>query len=442
MTQLTEAKRGVVTEAMKTVAMGEGVNPEILRDRVAAGTVVIPKNVRHNFAPRGIGEGLRVKVNANIGTSRDHNFPEEEIKKLEMVIRCGADAVMDLSTGGNLDELRKILLGASSVTFGTVPIYQAVSELIERRTSVCDMNPRELFRVIAKHAEDGVDFVTVHCGVTRKALEKLDAAGRLAGIVSRGGAILANWMVYHGRENPLYESFDDLLDLALAYDVTLSLGDGLRPGAIEDATDGPQIEELMTLGELRDRAVDRGVQVMIEGPGHVPIDQIEANVKLEKKICKGSPFYILGPLPTDITPGYDHITSAIGGTIAAMAGADFICYVTPAEHLRLPDLRDVKEGVIAARIAAHIADIGRGIPGARNADREMSIRRKNLDWEGMFAFAIDPERAREMRRDSEDAEKNVCTMCGDFCAINLDNIARSQSRPARGDTQKKKGERT
>lgn len=428
MTQLAEAKRGIVTDAMMAVAADESIAPEILRDRVALGTVVIPKNIKHTCAPRGIGEGLRVKVNANIGTSRDHNFPDEELEKLRVVITYGADAVMDLSTGGNLDELRKVLLGASSITFGTVPIYQAVSELIERGISVCEMQPRELFRVIAKHAEDGVDFITVHCGVTRRALEKLDAAGRVAGIVSRGGAILANWMMYHGKENPLYENFDDLLDIASQYDVTLSLGDGLRPGAIEDATDGPQVEELMTLGELRDRAIDRDVQVMIEGPGHVPIDQIEANVRLEKKICKGAPFYILGPLPTDITPGYDHITSAIGGAIAAMAGADFICYVTPAEHLRLPDLRDVREGIIAARIAAHVADIGRGVPGARNLDREMSIRRKNLDWEGMFACAIDPQRAREMRQESEDAEKDVCTMCGDLCAINLDNIARSKSQ--------------
>jgi phosphomethylpyrimidine synthase len=431
MTQLSEAARGVVTEAMQAVAVDEGIFPEILRDRVAAGTVVIPKNVRHNFIPRGIGKGLRVKVNANLGTSRDHNFPDEELEKLRIVIKYGADAVMDLSTGGRLDEMRKTLLGASSLPFGTVPIYQAVAELIEKRVSVCEMDPAEIFRVITKHVEDGVDFITVHCGVTRKALEKLDTAGRVAGIVSRGGALLANWMVYHGKENPLYENFSDLLDLAFEYDVTLSLGDGLRPGAIEDATDGPQVEELMTLGELRDRAVDRGVQVMIEGPGHVPIDQIDANVRLEKAICKGAPFYVLGPLPTDIAPGYDHITSAIGAAVAGMAGADFICYVTPAEHLRLPDLRDVREGVIASRIAAHIVDIGRGLPGAKNQDREMSIRRKGLDWEGMFSFAIDSEKAREMRQQSEDAEKDVCTMCGDFCAINMDNIARSKSRPAR-----------
>jgi phosphomethylpyrimidine synthase len=289
------------------------------------------------------------------------------------------------------------------------------------------MKSTDLFDVIARHAEDGVDFVTVHCGVTRDALEKLDAAGRVGGIVSRGGAILANWMKYHNRENPLYENYDDLLGIVRSSDVTLSLGDGLRPGAIDDATDGPQVHELMTLGDLRERAVDSGVQVMIEGPGHVPIDQIEANVLLEKRICNGAPFYILGPLPTDITPGYDHITSAIGGAIAAMAGADFICYVTPAEHLRLPGLEEVREGVIAARIAGHVADIGRGIPSARIRDREMSIRRKKLDWEGMFELAIDPEKAREMKQSSENAEKDVCTMCGELCAVKVHNITKSRT---------------
>ncbi|MFQ6104807.1 MAG: phosphomethylpyrimidine synthase ThiC [Candidatus Glassbacteria bacterium] len=428
MTQLKEARNGVVTEAIRVVSEDEGLSPETVRERVVAGRIVIPRNKKHEFMPKGIGEGLRVKVNANIGTSKDHAYPEEELEKLRLAIECGADAVMDLSTGGDLDEVRKTLLGACDVTFGTVPIYQAVSELVDKGRSVCEMGVDELFKVIEKHAEDGVDFITVHCGVTREALERLSSSGRIGGIVSRGGAILANWMLHHKKENPLYENYDRLLDIAEAYDVTLSLGDGLRPGAIDDATDGPQIEELMTLGELRDRAVDRGVQVMIEGPGHVPIDQIEANVQLEKRICKGSPFYILGPLPTDITPGYDHITSAIGGAVAAMAGADFICYVTPAEHLRLPDLHDVKEGVIAARIAAHVADIGRGIPGARSLDREMSMRRKNLDWDGMFEMAIDPGKAKEMKLKSEDAEKDVCTMCGDLCAINLDNIVKTRSR--------------
>jgi len=441
MTQLSEARDGVITAAMREVAEEEGLLPEVVRERVAEGTIVIPKNVNHDFKPRGIGKGLRVKVNANIGTSKDHNFPDEELEKMRTAIRFGADAVMDLSTGGDLDGIRKVLLDACDVAFGTVPIYQAVSELVDSDRSVCEMSAGELFKVIAKHAEDGVDFVTVHCGVTRKALEKLEVSGRVGGIVSRGGAILANWMKYHGKENPLYENYDELIGIVKSFDVTLSLGDGLRPGAIDDATDGPQIEELMTLGELRNRAVDRGVQVMIEGPGHVPIDQIEANVQLEKRICGGAPFYILGPLPTDITPGYDHITSAIGGAIAAMAGADFICYVTPAEHLRLPDLEDVREGVIAARIAGHVADIGRGIPVARLRDREMSMRRKKLDWEGMFALAIDPDRAREMRQQSEDAEKDVCTMCGELCAVNLDNKTKSKSdtqttdQNARGETK-------
>jgi phosphomethylpyrimidine synthase len=427
MTQLDEARAGVITEAVRAVAEDEGLPPEAVRDRLARGTLVVPRNIRHDFRPRGLGEGLRVKVNANIGTSRDHCSVDEELEKLRIAVGSVADPVMDLSTGGDLDQVRKRILAASDVTFGTVPIYQAVSELIASGRSVCEMDAGELFRVIRKHAEDGVDFVTVHCGVTRAALAKLDMAGRVGGIVSRGGAILANWMKYHGRENPLYERYDDLLAIAGEYDVTLSLGDGLRPGAIADATDGPQVEELITLGELRERAVDRGVQVMIEGPGHVPLDQIEANVRLEKKICGGAPFYVLGPLPTDIAPGYDHITAAIGGAIAAMAGADFICYVTPAEHLKLPDLQDVREGVVAARIAAHAADIGRGISGAGNVDREMSIRRKNLDWEGMFELAVDPEKARTLRDGSENAEKDVCTMCGDLCAIRLDNAARRRS---------------
>jgi len=427
MTQLSQAKDGLVTEAMRLVAEEEGLSPEVVRRRVAEGTIVIPKNINHDFTPRGIGKGLRVKVNANIGTSKDHTYPDEELEKMKTAIKFGADAVMDLSTGGDLNEIRKVLLDACGVAFGTVPIYQAVSDLVDTGRSVCEMSVDELFKVIARHAEDGVDFVTVHCGVTRKALEKLEVTGRVGGIVSRGGAILANWMKYHGRENPLYEHYDELVGIVKSNDVTLSLGDGLRPGAIEDATDGPQIEELMTLGELRDRAVDRGVQVMIEGPGHVPIDEIATNIQLEKRICRGAPFYILGPLPTDITPGYDHITSAIGGAIAAMAGADFICYVTPAEHLRLPDLEDVREGVIAARIAGHVADIGRGIPGARLRDKEMSTCRKNLDWEGMFALSIDPDRARGMRQESEDDGKDVCTMCGELCAVNLDNMTKSKS---------------
>ena len=422
MTQMDEAKRGRTTEAMRYVAAVEGLDPETLRARIAAGRVIIPKNVHHDFNPIGVGEGLSTKVNANIGTSGHHQQLEEELKKLEIAVRCGAEMVMDLSTGDELDLVRRAILRACPVMLGTVPIYQAVAD----RGSVFGLTADDLFGVIERHAQDGVDFVTVHCGVSREAVRLLDGSGRVAGIVSRGGSMLASWMVRTGEENPLLAQFDRLLDIAFEHDVTLSLGDGIRPGATADATDAAQIQELLTLGELTARAHARGVQVMIEGPGHVPIDQIEANVLLEKRVCRGAPFYVLGPLTSDVGAGYDHITGAIGGAVASAAGADVLCYLTPAEHLRLPTIEDVRDGVIATKIAAHSGDMAKGVFWARERDAQMSIYRKKLDWEGQYRLSLDPEKAREFRYLSEDYDKAVCTMCGTLCSMALEN-ARAKS---------------
>jgi len=425
MTQLESARNGEITEAMREVAADERLDPVQVRDAVAAGAVVIPKNVYHDFRARGIGSGLRTKVNANIGYSSHHKDLSEEIEKLRISVDAGADSVMDLSTGVELDEMRVALLEKCPVMFGTVPIYQVISEK-ELGAFTAD----DIFDVIERQARQGVDFITVHCGVTTESLDKLFKQGRVCGIVSRGGSVMAAWICRTGEENPLYEQFDRLLDIALEHDVTLSLGDGLRPGAIHDASDRAQFQELMILGELTDRARERGVQVMIEGPGHVPLDQIEANVQMEKEVCGGAPFYVLGPLTTDIAPGYDHITSAIGGALAAASGADFLCYVTRAEHLRLPTVEDVREGVITARIAAHSADLVKGVKGASDWDRDMSAARKALDWEKMYSLAIDPARARELRASSEDYDSAVCTMCGPLCAIDMDNAMRKRMKTA------------
>jgi phosphomethylpyrimidine synthase len=422
MTQLSLAKEGIITEAMQQVAQDEGLEPEVIRQRVADGTVVIPINTNRKFRARGIGFGLKTKVNANIGTSPSHIDLDEEVDKLHVAVASGADSVMDLSTGGDLDHIRTTLLSDCQVMVGTVPIYGVAAKLQVDDREVFRMEVDELFDEIEKHGEQGVDFVTVHCGVTQSSLQALEHSPRVGGIVSRGGSILAAWMRHHQRENPLYEYYDRLLEIAFKYDMTLSLGDGLRPGAIADATDRPQVEELVILGELSRRARESGVQVMVEGPGHVPLDQVEANVLMEKRLCDNAPFYVLGPLTADVAPGYDHITGAIGGAIAAAAGADFLCYVTPAEHLRLPTVRDVREGVIAARIAAHSGDIAKGVQGASDWDLKMSQRRKALDWEGMYSLAIDPELARRRRADSEAYHEIVCTMCGKMCSINLDNI--------------------
>ena len=418
MTQILEARKGNITTEMEAVARAEGLSPEFIAQGVEEGTIVITRNRKHaSITPLGIGKGLRTKINANIGTSKDRMSIEGEIEKLKAAVAAGADAVMDLSTGGPIVGIRREILKHSTVSVGTVPIYQAAVETVEQGSPIVQMDPETLFRVIEEQAEEGVDFVTVHCGVTITSVERLKQQGRIMDVVSRGGAFHLEWIIYNDAENPLFTQYDRLIDICKKYDMTLSLGDGMRPGCLADATDRAQIEELITLGELRDRAHDAGVQVMIEGPGHVPINQVETNIRLQKELCKGAPFYVLGPLVTDVAPGYDHITSAIGGAIAGAAGADFLCYVTPSEHLRLPDLDDVREGVIASRIAAHAADVAKGVKGAQDWDNEMARRRKALDWKGQIELSINPERARKLRESSMPRESDVCTMCGEFCSM-------------------------
>jgi phosphomethylpyrimidine synthase len=414
------AWRNQVTPEMERVAEAEGRPVECIMQGVGNGTVVIPANTnRRNLKARGFGTGLRTKVNANIGTSSQLSSIEDELAKLKAAAEAGADAIMDLSTGGDLDEVRRRILAETTLPLGTVPIYQAVVEAKVNRGSIVDMTADDLFDVIERQARDGVDFMTVHCGVTLDSIGRLRQQGRVTDIVSRGGSFLTGWMLHHGQENPLYEEFDRLLDICLEYDVTLSLGDGLRPGSIADATDRAQIQELLILGELLDRCRETGVQAMVEGPGHVPLDQVIMNVQLQKRLCKGAPFYVLGPLVTDVAPGYDHITSAIGGAVAAMAGADFLCYVTPAEHLGLPTIEDVHEGVIAARIAAHAADLVKNVPGARDWDQQMSEARKALDWDRQLELAIDPVKAKRYRGQLNPKGNKACTMCGDFCAMRI-----------------------
>jgi phosphomethylpyrimidine synthase len=420
MTQLEQARKGIVSEEMNICAAEEGVDGEFIRRGIVGGTIVICRNVNHPaIKPLAIGLGLRTKVNANIGTSKDNNDPAAELEKLKIATAAGADAVMDLSTGGDLAQIRKAVMEQATVAIGTVPIYQAAVKVLAGGKAISEMTADEMFAVIEENGRDGVDFITVHCGVNRESVAAVEDQGRVLGIVSRGGSMTANWMRCNNRENPLYEEYDRLLEIARRYDMVLSLGDGLRPGAIDDATDRGQLSELIILGRLAARARAAGVQVMIEGPGHVPITEVEANIRLQKKICEGAPFYVLGPLPTDIAPGYDHITSAIGGAIAGAAGADFLCYVTPAEHLRLPTLADVRDGVIAARIAAHIADIAKGVKGARERDRKMSECRKKFDWQGQVDLSIDPERTVALLEKSKSAQDEGCTMCGEFCAIKL-----------------------
>jgi len=419
MTQLELARKGTISPQMKAVAKTEGVEAEFIRQGVAGGTIVIPSNIRHtNLTPCGIGQGLRTKVNANIGTSSDYGDINTELEKLHIAVDAGADTVMDLGTGGDIPAIRRSIMAASSVPIGTVPIYQAAIEAIEKYGAIVKMSADNIFTVIEEQCRDGVDFITVHCGVTRPAIARLKQQGRVADVVSRGGAFLIGWMLYNERENPLYEQYDRLLELSREYDVTLSLGDGMRPGSLADATDRPQLEELLTLGELVERARQAGVQVMVEGPGHLPLNQIEANVQLEKTICKGAPFYVLGPLVTDVAAGYDHITGAIGGAIAAAAGADFLCYVTPAEHLGLPDAEDVRQGVIASRIAAHAADIVKGVKGASDWDRKMAMARKKLDWVEQARLSLDPERSRRGHA-VHASTGTACSMCGQYCAMAL-----------------------
>ncbi len=419
MAQIEQARKGFLTRPVRKAARAEGLPPEKLAGLVAGGLVVIPSNPRHAPArPAAIGRGLRTKVNVNLGTSRDFPRLADELAKLRVSLEYGADAVMDLSTGGDLRRIRRAMLARAPLPLGTVPIYQAAVKAIERRRAIISMTEDDLFEAVEAQALEGVDFMTIHAGLTLRAVERLKNQGRVADIVSRGGAFHLACMLHGGRENPFYARFDRLLEIARKHDVTLSLGDGLRPGSVLDATDRPQVEELLTLGELVRRAREAGVQVMVEGPGHVPLDQIEMNIRLEKRLCQEAPFYVLGPLVTDIAPGYDHIVSAIGGAIAAAAGADFLCYVTPAEHLGLPTLDDVREGLMASRIAAHAADIVKGVPGALEWDRALSRARKRLDWEGQRKLALDPARFDAVRRRRR-SRTRACSMCGDFCAMRI-----------------------
>ncbi len=419
MTQLELARKGTISLQMKQVAEKEGLDAELIRQGVAQGTIVIPANIRHsNLNPCGIGKGLCTKVNANIGTSPDYGNIDTELEKLQTAIEYKADTVMDLSSGGDIAAIRRAIIASCPLPLGTVPIYQAGIEAIERQGAIVKMTADDLFATIEQQAKDGVDFMTVHCGVTQRAIAQLKSQGRLTNVVSRGGAFLIGWILYQEQENPLYEQYDRLLEIARHYDITLSLGDGMRPGSLADATDRPQIEELLTLAELVERARAAGVQVMVEGPGHVPLDQIVTNVQLEKQLCQGAPFYVLGPLVTDIAAGYDHIAGAIGGAIAAVAGADFLCYVTPSEHLSLPNVDDVKEGVIAARIAAHAADIVKGVKDAANWDKRMSTARNNLNWEEQTRLSLNPTKARQVHARFP-TKGATCSMCGAYCAMAL-----------------------
>ncbi|MCL2790002.1 MAG: phosphomethylpyrimidine synthase ThiC [Desulfobulbus sp.] len=414
-TQMTAARRGEVTPQMRQVLADEKIHEADLLTRIAEGQIAIPANRNHKaLIAKGIGSGLTTKINVNLGVSEDCCNVEAELNKVRRSIELKADAIMDLSTFGDTRAFRRRTVEISPVMIGTVPVYDAVARYGK---AVASISVDDFFDVVRIHAEDGVDFMTIHAGLTRTAVERLRANPRLTHVVSRGGSLLLDWMITNDRENPFYEHFDRLLDLCRQYDVTLSLGDGLRPGSLHDATDAAQIQELIVLGELTKRCWQAEVQVMIEGPGHVPLNEVVANMQLEKKLCHGAPFYVLGPIVTDVAPGYDHITSAIGGALAAASGADFLCYVTPAEHLRLPDADDMKEGIIASRIAAHAADIAKGIPGAMAWDNAMSQARKDLDWNRMFDLALDPEKARAYRASSKPIDQEVCTMCGDLCAV-------------------------
>lgn len=424
MTQLEIARQGVISDLVRQAAAVEGIDPELLRQRIAAGTAIVCHNVkRTGGVPLAVGLGLRTKVNANIGTSRDDTSIDKELEKARVAVAAGADALMDLSTGGPVDEIRRAIIAETNACIGTVPLYQAALDAVNRqKKAIVDMTVDDIFAGIVKHLDDGVDFITVHCGVTRATVERMDREGRIMDVVSRGGSFTVEWMAHNNAENPLFEHFDRLLEIVKPYDAVLSLGDGFRPGCLADATDRAQIHELILLGELTQRAWDAGIQVMIEGPGHVPLNQIAANIQLQKRLCHGAPFYVLGPLVTDIAPGYDHITCAIGGALAASAGADFLCYVTASEHLRLPTVEDVHEGVMASRIAAHAADIVKGVPGAMEKDIAMARCRKKLDWNGQFALAIDPAKARRLRAESGvDEAHGACTMCGQFCAYKVMN---------------------
>lgn len=414
-TQIDAARKGIITKEMEIVAEKEGMNVETLRGLVAEGKVAIPANKNHkSLSAEGVGQGLRTKINVNLGISKDCCDLDKELEKVRVAIEMKAEAIMDLSNYGKTEGMRKKIVDMSPAMIGTVPIYDAVGFYDKE---LKDITAEEFLKVVEKHGEDGVDFITIHAGLNRESAATFKRNKRLTHIVSRGGSLLFAWMELNNKENPFYEHFDRVLDICEKYDMTISLGDACRPGSIADATDASQIKELITLGELTKRAWARNVQVIIEGPGHMAINEIEANMLLEKKLCHGAPFYVLGPLVTDVAPGYDHITSAIGGAIAATYGADFLCYVTPAEHLRLPDLQDMKEGIVATKIAAHAADIAKGIKGARNWDNEMSKARADIDWNKMFELAIDPEKPKKYRESSAPEHMDSCTMCGKMCSM-------------------------
>ena len=421
MTQMESARKNILTDQMKAVAEKENIAPEKLLQLIAQGKVIIPCNRLHqSIEPNGVGSALKTKINVNLGTSRDMVSLESEMEKVNRAVSMGAEAIMDLSSYGDTGKFRRMLTSQCPAMIGTVPIYDAV---VYYHKPLMQITTEEWIDIVRMHAQDGVDFMTIHCGINKETAQKFKRNKRKMNIVSRGGSIIFAWMEMTGKENPFYEQFDEILEICRDYDITLSLGDACRPGSIADGTDASQIEELITLGELTKRAWEKDVQVMIEGPGHMPMNQIAANMEIQKTLCHGAPFYVLGPIVTDIAPGYDHITSAIGGAIAAQNGASFLCYVTPAEHLRLPDVDDVKEGIIAAKIAAHAADIAKGIPDAADWDNQMSTARHKLDWDTMFSLAIDPEKARAYRKSSQPLKEDTCSMCGNFCAVkNMNRI--------------------
>lgn len=424
MTQMEQARKGQLTDQIRKIADIEGISSQKLLKRVATGKIVIPCNINRYTSPLGVGKGLTTKINANVGSSPELEDPQQEVKKALLAVEYGAHTVMDLSTGPRFREVRRAIMDATKAPIGTVPIYQAGIIASKNKGAVVDMDEDDMFSAIEEQAREGVDFMTIHCGITRDTVEKTQKSKRTMGIVSRGGAFLAAWIIHNQQENPLFKNYDYLLEIAREHDVTISLGDGLRPGCLADASDIPQMAELNILGELVQRAREAGVQVMVEGPGHVPLNQINANMQIQKTVCKEAPFYVLGPIVTDLAPGYDHITSAIGGAIAASSGADFLCYVTPAEHLSIPNLHEVKEGVIASRIAAQAADVALGIDSAWDHEMKMAHARKNFNWDKQFRLAFDPEKPRKCRERNASSTRDMCTMCGEFCALRMvrDNL--------------------
>jgi phosphomethylpyrimidine synthase len=418
MTRIELAKSGTISDEIRKASQLEGITPEKLNEGIISGAITVVRNTQRSINPLAIGSGTRIKINANIGTSSSQADIFTEMDKMRISVKYGADAIMDLSTSGDLRAIRKALINECPVAIGTVPLYEMTLRAREKQKSVLQITADDMFEVIEDHCREGVDFLTLHCGVTKQSVQRFKEVNRLAGATSRGGTIIMEWIHCNGKENPLYEQYDRLLDILAKYDVAVSLGDGFRPGALYDATDRVQIEELIILGDLVKRARKRNVGVFVEGPGHVPLNQVATNMQIQKTLCDNAPFYVLGPLVTDISPGYDHITAAIGGAVAGMAGADFLCYVTPAEHLRLPSLEDVREGVIASRIAAHAADVAKGHPGAIEQDHQISRAKIALDWERMISLCVDPDKARQYRQSLPPSENDkLCSMCGEFCAI-------------------------